>query len=132
MTRWPVSAEIVTIGAQSRNFIALRKLRMNEPLTPTDIQELERLLFESSDLGDKEAFERVYGKQGRLGTFLRRLVGLDREAAKKAFADYLNASSFNANQIRFVNQKRTALKPTVRAVVTEPHAERAGRWPRLE
>jgi type I restriction enzyme, R subunit len=73
---------------QHQTHIALRKLRENQPLTPTDVSELERLLFESTDLGDRAAFEKAYGKQEKLGAFLRRLVGLDREAAQRAFAEY--------------------------------------------
>jgi type I restriction enzyme, R subunit len=77
---------------------------MNEPLTPTDLQELERLLFRSSELGTKEDFERAYGPQDSLGRFIRSLVGLDREAAKRAFGEFLADSRFDANQIRFINQ----------------------------
>jgi type I restriction enzyme, R subunit len=85
---------------EHENHIALRRLRENQPLTPTDLEELERLLFETAGLGDRAAFERAYGKQERLGQFIRRLVGLDREAAKQAFSAYLNAATFNAKQIR--------------------------------
>jgi type I restriction enzyme R subunit len=86
------------------NHIAIRKLKTNEPLTPVDLQERAWLLFESSDVGTREDFERAYGPQESLGAFVRRLVGLDREAAKGAFAAHLTGSLFNANQIRFVNQ----------------------------
>lgn len=34
--------------------------------------------------------------------FIRQLVGLDRNTAKVTFAQYLEGSNFNANQIRFV------------------------------
>ena len=37
-----------------------------------------------------------------LKLFIRQIVGLDRHAAKQAFAKYLEASHFSANQIRFV------------------------------
>lgn len=38
-----------------------------------------------------------------LGLFVRSLVGLDREAAKQAFAGFLTSKKFGANQIEFVN-----------------------------
>ncbi len=41
--------------------------------------------------------------EGGLGLFVRSLVGLDREAAKKAFADFLAARKPTADQIEFVN-----------------------------
>lgn len=40
---------------------------------------------------------------GSFGLFVRRLVGLDREAAKQAFGDFLDEQRFTANQIAFVN-----------------------------
>lgn len=40
---------------------------------------------------------------GGLGLFVRRLVGLDREAAKRAFAGFLDGRRLTANQIQFVN-----------------------------
>ena len=43
-------------------------------------------------------------EQRTLGEFIRSLVGLDREAAKKAFGNFLNDKVFNSTQIRFVNQ----------------------------
>ena len=51
----------------------------------------------------KEDFERAYGKQEQLGLFIRRLIGLDREAAKEAFGEYLTRKNLSANQIRFIN-----------------------------
>ncbi len=83
--------------------IVLHKLKHNVPITQTDINELKRLLFESGDVGTEEDFERAYGKQEQLGLFIRSLVGLNREAAKKAFSDYLNEHRFNSNQIQFIN-----------------------------
>jgi type I restriction enzyme R subunit len=85
------------------NHIAVRRVRMGEPLTATDLKELERLLYETSDLGGKEAFERAFGPQKSLGLFIRSLVGLDRAAAQKTFGEFLDGSRHNANQIRFVN-----------------------------
>ena len=39
-----------------------------------------------------------------LGEFVREIVGLDMNAAKEAFARYLNDTSLDARQIYFVNQ----------------------------
>jgi hypothetical protein len=38
-----------------------------------------------------------------LGLFVRSLVGLEREAAKQAFAEFLTGKTLNGNQIEFVN-----------------------------
>jgi len=83
--------------------LAFQKVKLNEPLTKVDLQELERILFESGDLGNRKLFEECYGETENLGLFLRKLVGLDRNAAKSAFDEFLDETSFNAKQIAFIN-----------------------------
>jgi type I restriction enzyme R subunit len=51
---------------------------------------------------DQLTREIVFGKDLRLPMFIRQLVGLDRSAAKAAFAKYREGSGFSANQVRFV------------------------------
>lgn len=82
--------------------IAIHKLRMNKALTPADLVELERMLAESG-VGDVEDIERAKQESQGLGLFVRSLVGMDREAAKSALADFLGDKSLGANQIEFVN-----------------------------
>ncbi len=82
--------------------IAIAKLKRNAPLTPTDLDSMEEMLFAAPEIESRDRFEAVYGKDLSLKLFIRKLVGLDRNAAKFAFAQYLEGSSFNANQIRFV------------------------------
>ena len=96
--------KVMSFLRENENHIALRKLRRNIPITSSDIAELERILFESDGMGTREDFERAYGKQEHLGLFIRKLVGLDREAAKQAFGDYLARKNLTANQIRFIDQ----------------------------
>jgi type I restriction enzyme R subunit len=86
---------------EHENHIAIQKLRRNEPLTPTDLSELERMLIDAG-VGDAADIERIR-TDGGLGVFVRSLVGLDREAAKKAFADFLGDKTLSANQIEFLN-----------------------------
>ena len=82
------------------NRLAVMKLRRNEPLTPTDLDELERIFVGA---GAEPAQMEAIRAEGGLGVFVRSLVGLDREAAKKAFADFLAARKPTADQIEFVN-----------------------------
>ncbi len=85
------------------NNIVLQKLKRNKQITPSDIRELERILFESGELGTREDFEQAFGKQEKLGLFIRSLIGLDRHEAKLVFADFLDGQRYNSNQIEFVN-----------------------------
>ena len=38
-----------------------------------------------------------------MGIFIRSLIGLDRQEAKRVFNDFLDGKRFNSNQIEFVN-----------------------------
>jgi type I restriction enzyme R subunit len=88
---------------EHQDHIAIQKLRTNEPLTPTDLQELERMLSESgvAEPGDLEKAKMQ--SEGSLGLYVRSLVGLDREAAKKALGGFASGQNLSAAQIEFVN-----------------------------
>lgn len=45
----------------------------------------------------------VITSEGGLGLFIRSLIGLERDAAKDAFAELLAGRNLNANQIEFIN-----------------------------
>ncbi|HST68362.1 MAG TPA: DEAD/DEAH box helicase family protein [Solirubrobacterales bacterium] len=81
---------------------AIQKLRRNRPPTETDLAELERMLLESGIGGEKDLRKAVEQSHG-LGLFVRSLVGLDREAAERAFAGFLDGKELNSTQIEFVN-----------------------------
>lgn len=81
---------------------AIRKLRMNEALTAADLVELERLLVQSG-VGGADDLSRASEEFHGLGLFVRSLVGMDREAAKKAMARFILGKSLIANQIEFLN-----------------------------
>ena len=87
---------------EHEDHITIHKLRMNEPLTEADLNELERILSESG-IGDAEKIERAKTENDGLGLFVRSLVGLDRGAAKKAFAEFTDGKTLTGNQLEFVN-----------------------------
>jgi type I restriction enzyme R subunit len=84
----------------NENHIAILKLRRNEPLTPTDLAELERLFIEA---GASAAEIESAKAEGGLGLFIRSLVGLDRKAAQLAFADFIAGRTLSADQTEFVD-----------------------------
>ena len=81
--------------------IVIAKLKNNKPLTSTDVEALEDILWK--EVGTREDYEKEYGHKP-LGEFVRSIVGLDMNAAKEAFSHFLDGSSFNSRQIYFVNQ----------------------------
>ncbi|MEX0825359.1 MAG: DEAD/DEAH box helicase family protein [Acidimicrobiia bacterium] len=81
---------------------AVVKVRNGEPIAAGDLAQLQRTLLEAG-LGDEELFATAAERVGSFGLFIRSLVGLDRAAAKRAFADFLDEAQYTRNQIEFVN-----------------------------
>ena len=86
---------------EHENHITIQKVRRNEPLTGHDLEELERMFLEAG-IAELEDLDRVK-VEGGLGIFVRSLVGLDREAAKRAFDKFQSARTLSASQIEFLN-----------------------------
>jgi len=63
---------------------------------------LERMLV-ASGLANSEHLQKAKMESNGLGLFVRSLVGLDREAAKRALGGFISGKTLSANQIEFVN-----------------------------
>lgn len=86
---------------QHQDNIAIAKLKTNQPLTGTDIANLQEILWK--EVGTKHDYEKEVGTKP-LGEFVREIVGLDMNAAKEAFSEYLTDTNLDSRQIYFVNQ----------------------------
>ena len=86
---------------QHQDNAVIAKLKTNIPLDNNDMRTLEKILW--SEVGTKQDYEAEYG-QKPLGEFVREIVGLDMNAAKAAFAQYLDDTCLDSRQIYFVNQ----------------------------
>ncbi len=78
------------------------KVRNGEPITSADMDELQRVLV-AAGIGDTDTFAQASKRAGSFGLFIRSIVGLDRAAAKQAFAKFLDDKRYTRNQIEFVN-----------------------------
>ncbi len=87
---------------EHKDHVAVEKLHRNRPITAADLAELQRILVETR-VGTESDIDRAVEETGSLGLFIRGLVGLDRAAAKEAFAGFLDDKRYTANQIEFVN-----------------------------
>jgi type I restriction enzyme, R subunit len=87
---------------QHLDHVAIHKLRMNKPLTTSDLAELERMLADSK-LGEADDIRRAADESQGLGLFVRTLVGMDRAATKEAMAGLIAGKPLSANQIEFIN-----------------------------
>ena len=86
---------------QHQDNAVIAKLKGNVPLTSADVKVLEEILW--SEVGTRQEYQAEYGEKP-LGEFVREIVGLDMNAAKTAFAEYLDETHLDSRQIYFVNQ----------------------------
>ena len=98
------------------NNLTIHKIRNNIKITKSELNNLEQMLFDQGELGTKEEFVKVYGEQP-LGTFVRKIVGLDANAAKLVFGEILGGQTLNSQQIRFMDTLINFF--TVKGVISE-------------
>ena len=88
------------------------KVRCNRSLTDADLKQLEEIL-DLSTSEDKELFKEAYqsGFRAKTGTdnsslelLIRSIVGLDRKAVEKEFADFIEKSNLTSLQLAFVSK----------------------------
>jgi len=85
---------------ENQNNPVIKKLKTNKPLSKSDMKELEKILW--SELGTKEQYNNECGDIS-LGEFVRSIIGLDMQAAKEAFAVFLDDVSLDSRQSYFIN-----------------------------
>lgn len=86
---------------EHESHLSLQRLRRNQPLTPVDLQELEKMLLQAG--GSKQLIDEATEQNHGLGLFIRSLVGLDHEAAMQAFSEFLQGKTSAPDQIEFIN-----------------------------
>ena len=86
---------------EHESHLSLQRLRRNQPLTPSDLEELGRMLVDAGGSAEliQEATEQSHG----LGIFIRSLVGLDRETAAQAFSQFVVGTTATASQLEFID-----------------------------
>ena len=65
------------------------------------MEELERILWE--ELGTRDDYDHI-AEGNSVGVFVRKIVGMDRDAISKMFAEYLSMYDFNEAQEEFLHQ----------------------------
>lgn len=87
---------------ENKNNITISKLASNKPISESEIKVLENILFDGQERGTQEKFVEEYGTEP-LGKFIRSILGLDIEAARAAFAYFLQTANLRADQMTFIN-----------------------------
>ena len=81
--------------------LSLQRLRRNQPLTPSDLEELSKILVQAG--GSIEIIQQATEQSHGLGIFIRSLVGLDRETANQAFSQFVVGTTVTASQVEFID-----------------------------
>ncbi len=84
---------------EHENQLAIFKLKNNKKLTKQDLETLESIMWK--ELGTKEDYEKEFGDMP-VNKLVRKIVGLDRNAANELFSEFLNDKNLNTKQIHFV------------------------------
>jgi type I restriction enzyme, R subunit len=82
--------------------LVIQKLKTNKPITETEVNALESILFDGATVGTKQDYIETYGDKP-LGVFIRNIVGLDVSAAQEAFAEFIQVGNLKADQMTFIN-----------------------------
>ncbi|MCG8312019.1 MAG: DEAD/DEAH box helicase family protein [Pseudomonadales bacterium] len=95
---------------EHQDHITIQKLKRNKPITQSDLDILEELLIKASGVKDREAYREKVLENKPLGSFIRQLVGLDINAAKEAFSDFLDEDKVVdlLGRIRAINSNAAA------------------------
>lgn len=88
---------------EHNDHLVIHKLKTNKPITASEIDQLEGILFDGETVGSKQDYIDHYGDQP-LGEFIRGIVGLDATAAQDVFAEFIQVGSLQGDQITFINQ----------------------------
>lgn len=86
------------------NNIVIHRLRTNQPLTQTDLENLEATLKQIGEEDGEVLLANLLEQHQApsLAYFIRSLVGMDREVAQVAFSEFLSDRSLTPSQIRFI------------------------------
>lgn len=99
----PYRKRIEKFVRDNENHITIHRIRTNKPITKKELDELERMILAMDEKINKEVLEKTLDGQP-LGQFIRSIIGLDINAAKEAFSEFLNGISLNADQQTFINR----------------------------
>lgn len=95
-------ARLKKIIKDNENNITIHRLHTNQPITASELDELDRMLFEQSGAQTHAEFKKLLGEKP-LGVFVRSILGMDSHSAREAFSEFLSHGPLSSVQIQFVN-----------------------------
>lgn len=86
---------------ENPNDLAIYKLKTNKPLTEAELAALQETFLHK--LGTKEDYKKEFGDTP-LGILIRTIAGMDEEAIRAEFANFINDQQLNQQQIVFLDK----------------------------
>lgn len=99
----PYRKRIEKFIRENQNHITIHRIKTNQPITKKELDEVERMILSMDGSVTKDVLEKTLDGQS-LAQFIRSIIGLDINAAKKAFAAFLIGTKLNADQQTFINR----------------------------
>lgn len=99
--------KVLDFLAENRDLPVLNKIKNIEQLTASDIEELERIMWQ--ELGSKEDYMRFLSRENladscadSVAAFIRTIIKVDRQKAVQLFTDYISENSLTAEQEEYL------------------------------
>lgn len=86
---------------ENKDNLTIFKLTHNKPITDAELGELQNVFLK--ELGSKDDYTKEFGSTP-LGILIRNIAGMDKEAVRDAFANFINKQKLNQNQIVFMEK----------------------------
>lgn len=94
---------VVDYLAENINSSVIQKIKNIEPITKSDILELEKILWQ--ELGTKDEYERNTKNSlagGNVAAFIRSIVHIDKKVAEQRFSQFLSDVELNSEQQEYL------------------------------
>lgn len=99
----PYRRRIEKFIRDNQNHITIHRIKNNKPITRSELQELEKMILSMDGNISREVLEKALEGQP-LAQFVRSIIGLDINAAKEAFSEFLGNAKLTADQQTFINR----------------------------
>lgn len=86
------------------DWLVINKLKNNQKINHHELILLEQFLFEESKITTKEEFLQYYGNETPLGTFIRSIVGLEKNKVQEAFSEFQSKYPLSSVQSKFLEK----------------------------
>lgn len=99
----PYKKRIERFIRENERHITIHRIKNNLPITKKELEEVEKMILSMDSKINKDVLEQTLEGQ-TLGQFIRSIIGLDINAAKEAFSEFLGNTNLNADQQTFINK----------------------------